>query len=651
MGLFNIFNSLDTKNNNGLNLIYDGKTKNLLYAYNKKNGKIEGLLQVFYSVKDSSHNPNYKRNDVGLVNKEFVFINGLINGDYKEYDSNGNLFYYIENIKSNSFNFILKFSGKNFYENKQLPVNDGYQINGFLFRYNSDGTFSKAKFTENNNLLWENYYQNGQIMYNSFEKKYYYPNGQLKEDLSSGKEYYEDGAIKKTKNGEEFYNNGQLKKNLKSGEEYCENGQLKFDLINGREYYENGQLKIKNDCGAKYLLSENINPIYLKSNNTYNSLLENDSIINDNRIYDYYKNVLIYNEEGTLYKIKEIIKLLSQEEYYERISKVRERFRSRGGHISITLKEYFHTKYSEPILINNFCFVINVKYYNHIGSYEKFETTSHLIPYTGIFNKINYSDGINLSNVTLNNINNTSKNEIEKLNTKNAIEFNERGVEKYLNNDYEGAFFNFTKAIEINAEYVDAFENRGRVKASLKDYSGAIEDFNKAIEIYNDSRVYSSRARMKKHLFDFDGALLDYNIAIKKFPQEYSGFYGRGELKYETTDYIGAIEDFNKCIELKPKLILSFQKLGECRLKIEDYKGAIEVFSYIIQNRQEAYKIDGPPSENASKTLATYYHNRGVAKSNIKVYKDAISDFKKAVELNPEFEEAKYFLKTLENNY
>ena len=32
MGLFNIFNKLDTKNNNGLNLIYDGKTKNRYYG-------------------------------------------------------------------------------------------------------------------------------------------------------------------------------------------------------------------------------------------------------------------------------------------------------------------------------------------------------------------------------------------------------------------------------------------------------------------------------------------------------------------------------------------------------------------------------------------------------------------------------------------
>jgi hypothetical protein len=76
MGVFDILTG-NTTTNNGLNLIYDGKTKNLLYAFNKKNGKIEGLLQVFYSVEDSGLNPNYKRNDVGFVNKEFVFIYGV----------------------------------------------------------------------------------------------------------------------------------------------------------------------------------------------------------------------------------------------------------------------------------------------------------------------------------------------------------------------------------------------------------------------------------------------------------------------------------------------------------------------------------------------------------------------------------------------
>jgi len=240
-----------------------------------------------------------------------------------------------------------------------------------------------------------------------------------------------------------------------------------------------------------------------------------------------------------------------------------------------------------------------------------------------------------------------------------AIEIDKEFIDAYRNRasikcsigNYEGAINDYTKIIEINPEDVDALEDRGRAKYSLKDYVGAIEDFDEIISIDNETKIYSLRGKMKRYLLYYDEAMLDYDIAVNKFPNDFYCVFGRGELKYEMANYHSAIEDFNKCIELKPKLILSFQKLGECRLKIEDYKGAIEVFTYIIKNRQEAYKIDGPPSENASKTLATYYYNRGVARSNIKDYKNAISDIKSAVELNPEFEEAKYLLKSLENNY
>jgi hypothetical protein len=53
-----------------------------------------------------------------------------------------------------------------------------------------------------------------------------------------------------------------------------------------------------------------------------------------------------------------------------------------------------------------------------------------------------------------------------------------------------------------------------------------------------------------------------------------------------------------------------------------------------IQNRQDKYGVDRPPSENATKILASLYHNRGIARSKIKEYREAISDFKNAMELN-----------------
>lgn len=140
---------------------------------------------------------------------------------------------------------------------------------------------------------------------------------------------------------------------------------------------------------------------------------------------------------------------------------------------------------------------------------------------------------------------------------------------------------------------------------------------------------------MKKNLLDFNGALLDYNIAVEKYPEDDSGFFGRGELKFVTLDYHGAIKDFNKCIEINPNRIMSFHKRGDCKLKIEDFKGAIEDYSIVVQNRQDKYGVDRPPSENAAKLLASVFHNRGIARSKINKYTDAIKDFNKAVELNP----------------
>jgi antitoxin component YwqK of YwqJK toxin-antitoxin module len=80
-----------------LNLIYSKENGDLLYSFNKKNGKIEGLLQVFYSVKKSKNNPNYQKTNVGLVHEEYFFLNGLINGPYKKYDINSKLLLQIKN--------------------------------------------------------------------------------------------------------------------------------------------------------------------------------------------------------------------------------------------------------------------------------------------------------------------------------------------------------------------------------------------------------------------------------------------------------------------------------------------------------------------------------------------------------------------------
>lgn len=262
-----------------------------------------------------------------------------------------------------------------------------------------------------------------------------------------------------------------------------------------------------------------------------------------------------------------------------------------------------------------------------------------------------------------------------------AVELFDRGTDKDSNRDYESAIIDFTKAIEIDGEYIDAYRyraiaksslceyddaiqdyskmieiniedlqaysNRAYLKTILKDFKGAIEDYNKAIELDNESKLFTSRGKAKMQILDFKGAMLDFNIAVEKYPEDDSSFFGRGELKYGIADYHGAINDFNKCIEIKPKWIMSFHKRGDCRLKIEDYYGAIEDYSIVIQNRQDKYGVANPPSENAKKILASLYHNRGIARSKIKEYNDAIEDLKTALELDPNFDDAIQLLKSL----
>ncbi|MCX6195236.1 MAG: tetratricopeptide repeat protein [Flavobacteriia bacterium] len=546
MGLFDFFNKhKNVITDDGLNLIYSNDNNYLLYAYNKHEGKIEGLLQVFHNPNVSRYNPNYERNSrVGLVFQEYFFSEGIQNGVFKEFNENGELVIYRENLKSDFLDF--------------------------------------------NNPIWSNKMQTRLIVTDNLE--------------ISGKlnKYYKNGIIK----AEENYIHGKLV-NVK---QYYENGQLNIEKCKDGdhwkehiEYYINGNIKTKKYQG-----------FYI--NNVF------------------FDNMIWYNADGTVMNGEQIIKLGETE--------------IKGKFIRYNVSKPM--AYSETTY---YLFINQILFY-YIRSGSSYKSNSELSLYNGIYEGMHFVNGRN----------------IDSNNKLSAVEFYETGIEKDLNSDYEGAIIDFTKSIEIDGKYIDAYrgramakwwmrdyegaiidytkiidlnsedsdahESRGRAKASLKDYEGAIEDFNKAIELDKESKVYSSRGRMKKNLLDYNGALQDYNIAVEKYPEDESSYFGRGELKYVMADYLGAIFDFNKCIEIKPNRINFIDKRADCRLKIEDYTGAIEDYSMSIQNRQDKYGVDRPPSENATKILASLYHNRGIARSKIKEYREAISDFKNAMELN-----------------
>jgi len=105
-----------------------------------------------------------------------------------------------------------------------------------------------------------------------------------------------------------------------------------------------------------------------------------------------------------------------------------------------------------------------------------------------------------------------------RVNSQNTARgFFDQAFDKNELKDYQGAIGDYTKAIEIFADFDLAYLNRGLVKIRIEDYYGAIADYNKAIEIgyVPISRVYAARGQAKVKLKDYYGAIADFNKVIE----------------------------------------------------------------------------------------------------------------------------------------
>jgi len=115
--------------------------------------------------------------------------------------------------------------------------------------------------------------------------------------------------------------------------------------------------------------------------------------------------------------------------------------------------------------------------------------------------------------------------------TLTAEEYFYRGFDKNSRKDYYGAISDYTKAIELNPNFVNAYYNRGNAKGNLNDNHGAISDFTKAIELNpNFVTAYFARGYAKGNLNDYHSAISDYTKAIELNPNDAKTYHYRGAL-------------------------------------------------------------------------------------------------------------------------
>jgi tetratricopeptide (TPR) repeat protein len=236
----------------------------------------------------------------------------------------------------------------------------------------------------------------------------------------------------------------------------------------------------------------------------------------------------------------------------------------------------------------------------------------------------------------------------------------------------------YTNMIKVDPNNYNLFIDRGLLHNANGNLDKAKEDFTKAIQLNHFSfEAYNNRGGIYRVEKDYDLALTDYTMCIKINPAAVQGYINRGSVYDDMRNYKMAIEDFSRAITINPtdyEVYLfrwkAYNALNEEALAAADLEKAFEIDRFTTEmwlqrrmnpplnaNSAEAHIHDGlellgsheydaaiaeftEAIKIGSQSDAVAYNNRGMAHGAKQEYALAIGDYKKALEINPEYTKA-----------
>jgi tetratricopeptide (TPR) repeat protein len=171
-----------------------------------------------------------------------------------------------------------------------------------------------------------------------------------------------------------------------------------------------------------------------------------------------------------------------------------------------------------------------------------------------------------------------------------AQDFVNRGNMYAVEGDYDNAIADYTEAIHLDPNHVEAYMNRGFVYAFKNEYDRAIGDWETLLKIdpnNADAAENIELAMREKKLYgqtpvtaqdfydrgftftetgDFDSAIADYNEAIRLDPNYADAYYNRGLIYFfRMDDPDRAITDFKAVLRIDPNNTLAILFLDAAR--------------------------------------------------------------------------------------
>jgi len=211
-----------------------------------------------------------------------------------------------------------------------------------------------------------------------------------------------------------------------------------------------------------------------------------------------------------------------------------------------------------------------------------------------------------------------------------ANQWFEKGLQHTVGREEELAIDEYTRAIALNPDYVEAYNhrgiayyNRGLGTNDRAHFERAVADFRKVVALNPGSQT-AIFAQAAIYLFEekFDQAIAELDKAIAANPNEAVAYVGRGFIftREKKKDPARAIEDFSRAIALGgPWTAMAHMNRGSVLLDTKKYAEAAADFSRVIELTPRNAKA---------------YLGRGVCQAFQGQYGKALEDLNRSIELD-----------------
>ena len=188
----------------------------------------------------------------------------------------------------------------------------------------------------------------------------------------------------------------------------------------------------------------------------------------------------------------------------------------------------------------------------------------------------------------------------------------------------------FTKAINMYADYRAAYLMRGEIYEGEEELGDAITDYGMALSIYRrDPELLIKRAGLHLKTQQTEKAVADYSAAIDLSPKTAQYYMDRGRILSNLKKFTDAITDFSQVVRLEPKRASAWYQRGLAYLALGEVTAASDDFA---EARRQGLN---QTSRDHIRRISTQFYQQGMDAYRSRQFQPAVDYFTQAIQVNP----------------